>query len=126
MIIVEPQSVFADRSQLSAPTRRNKVDPTEGRITEALRGIGVCKLWKLLNILSDQERHLDRSAKRRLRLELLRRVRMLRAKGMIFGVGRNSVALEMPSPKPRRPRTWTGKRSVRRTAFSLANFLGNK
>jgi hypothetical protein len=116
MIIVEPQSVFADRSQSSAPTRMNRADPTEGRITGALRGIGVCKLWTLLNVLSEQERHLDRSAKRRLRLELLRRVRMLRVKGIIFGVGRNSVALEKPSPKPRRPRTRTGKRSVRRTA----------
>ncbi len=116
MIIVEPESVFGDRKQAAAVQLTSRADRTENLILSTLREFGACTVWTVLNALSEQQSHLDRSAKRGLRLELLRRIRMLRAKGIIFGVGRNSVALEKPSPKPRRPRTWTGQRSVRRTA----------
>jgi hypothetical protein len=124
VIIIEPETVFAARTQSPTsavvPTVASTTTRREARIVEALREIGCCKLWSFLSILSERDGAPDRTSARRLRLELLQQVRILRGRGLIHGVGRNSIALEKPAPKPRKPRTWRWKRSVPQTHLKQA------
>jgi len=118
--IVEPESVFALRTQPSASPPAATIDRTEARILETLRENGVIKVWTLLGILCQKAGPPDRSSACRLRLELLRRVRILREKGLVYGVGRNSIALEKPEPKRRQRRALKWKRSAARLRMNQA------
>jgi len=77
-----------------------RLDGTDLRIIEAVRDVGLVKVWSVLNMLSD-DTGLDRSAGRDARRALWDRVRRLKRLKLVFGVGRNEVTATRPPARLR-------------------------
>jgi hypothetical protein len=67
----------------------------------------------LLNIVSSEASPRDRTAGRLLRLELLARLKRLRALGLAFSFGRNWISATKPAPEVRRPMVSRRRRTVK-------------
>ena len=102
------------------PPHQPRLDWLDEKIVETLRDSGVCPIWSLLNVISEEEAPNSRADARKLRIKLWQKIKHLRRFGLLYTVGRNSVS---PTPldagmrrlfrKSRRP-------TVRRTASFCA------
>jgi len=120
-IIVAPdpaQQVYRSAIPLCPAPR---VDDADLRIIEAIRDVRQAKVWSILNMISDDP-GLDRAAGRQTRRALWERVKRLKGLGLIFGRGRNELAVTRSQRAPTRRRTQRRKGTVSKsTVFSAVS-----
>jgi len=121
-IFVAPESPL----QTSKPTLpppslpiRPVLDWIDQRILDLVRECEPVKLWHVLNLVAEERSPRSRAEGRELRMKLWHKVRRLIGLGLVFRVGRNSVATVKPLAKPATRRVCCRKRTVTESTSAL-------
>jgi hypothetical protein len=117
-----PQICSPSPLQLLAP----RLDPIDRLIIETVKEHGPVKLWSLLNYLAQEEGERSRAEGRKARLNLWRyRIKRLKWLGLVFGRGRNQLAITRSELQLRRRQPRRSKGSVLNVPHSSDVSVGN-
>jgi hypothetical protein len=112
-----PQIAIPKPPPTSAPPQHDWIDQ---RILDLVHESQPVKLWPVLNRVSEQLSPRSRAEGREVRLRLWQKVRRLIGLGLIFRVGRNSIATVKPTTKPASSRVRRRRRTVTESTTATA------
>lgn len=120
-ILLAPESA----PQIPKPTPQPPPTPPildwiDQRILDLVRECQPVKLWPILNLVAEDLSPRSRAEGREVRMKLWHKVRRLIGLGLIFRVGRNSVATVKPKAKPPTRRVRCRKRTVTQSTTARA------
>ncbi len=114
-ILIAPASAPQVSVVRPAPPPALKLDEADQHIIEVVREQGPVDVWRLLDMLADEETPPNREARRALRLELWHRLKPLLRHRVLWRLGRKAVSFARPPPavpSVRRPRTVRARRAM--------------